>query len=592
MKLRIHHAKEIKKIHTEWIYIGCNFEILDKLKSKTPTKNICLHNSIREEFSNYKHDYFNWLELQRKYNDDSLEWWMTDIANGNTMVSKFYLFLSQLIALKKYLDNCNSFKEITIVCEDIFLYNFIRANLTEFKLSYSIFGSIFFVITDSTSLLLTGVKNYFIQLKYILSAIYYSYKTRPKYLVKPTGTVALFHQLLQVKGKNRKVVSGNYQKFLPKLFSDKGYNVFQLCMNYDVEKDKTQLFKLLRSKNFFFPDDWLNFNDYIKSFIRSIKTFFVVSHKFKFRNIIVKSLVFRERLYHLQQRPFLYFRYKYALEKWSKDAFKVIYFDNFEGTVYQQVPFHTLNKMNKNNITTGMIHHSVSEEYFAHHSQTLHWDSFVKPRRVLCHSNFYRDILISRNYPSNILSVAPPIRSRFINYESYEKNKNYLLVNLPLDKSAFYELVLSILSINTKIKEMKINVAFRLHPTTNEINLTKLVKNMPDNFYIFKGELYDTLVKTFCCLTMSSASVYDAIQLGASVITLKSEINIMDNYTDFLVNKFPILDSIEKNKLTDRIYEVFFEKEEYYQIEFDKIRNYLKDNSLKLDNKNSEVFFV
>ena len=121
MKLRIHHAKEIKKIHTEWIYIGCNFEILDKLKSKTPTKNICLHNSIREEFSNYKHDYFNWLELQRKYNDDSLEWWMTDIANGNTMVSKFYLFLSQLIALKKYLDNCNSFKEITIVCEDIFL---------------------------------------------------------------------------------------------------------------------------------------------------------------------------------------------------------------------------------------------------------------------------------------------------------------------------------------------------------------------------------------------------------------------------------------------------------------------------------------
>ena len=53
--------------------------------------------------------------------------------------------------------------------------------------------------------------------------------------------------------------------------------------------------------------------------------------------------------------------------------------------------------------------------------------------------------------------------------------------------------------------------------------------------------LYTDLKNNYCVVTMHSAVVTDVIYFNCALIVLKSELNVAENYLDFLENEFEVL---------------------------------------------------
>lgn len=598
MRIYLKHHNQTNRVQTDWIYLGNKYNKLEGCRKKIKLQNINLSEETRKIFNKYEGQYFEWIEKQRLLNKDSLEWWMTDIANGNTMISNLYLLTCQIKSLKNYLISKESRKnyKITIICEDIFVYNAVKDNLKNQTIIENKYIIPFFSFYEKFQLKLKSFFNLYMQIKYLFIAYYYSKITRPKKLDLPTGNIVLFHQPLHVNKLNKDYqIYGNYHKFLPSWFKRNNKNVFQICIDYELGIEKKTFFLELRNNNFFMPDDWLNIKDYFISFFRSLKCYYTLSYSIKYPELNIHQLIKRERYYQRFTKGLYYFRYIPAIKKWAKDTNSINYFDMYESTIYQHPLNQTINKLNKKNVTNGLIHHYVSKEYFGHYSHKNEWESLIKPHQILCHSKFYRDLLIKRNFPNQIIKLVPPIRSRFIQPERLEKNKNNLLVNLPLLHDALGEIISALSEINERIKkELNLNILLRPHPKTPESKIHELInkKQLPDNWKIVSNNFYDLLNETFCCLSMSSASVYDAINNFCIVISLKSEINIMDNYLDILEDEFQILQSVDKLNLFNKIKDVYFNRSKYYIREFDQIRCFLKKQSLELNEKNMKIFEI
>ena len=77
---------------------------------------------------------------------------------------------------------------------------------------------------------------------------------------------------------------------------------------------------------------------------------------------------------------------------------------------------------------------------------------------------------------------------------------------------------------------------------------------------------------------MHSAVITDAIYCNNNVIVLKSELNVAENYLDFLENEFPIIQSTNEEDLMIKLKEIYFTKKNYYKDEFQKIKKKLKLN--------------
>jgi hypothetical protein len=85
---------------------------------------------------------------------------------------------------------------------------------------------------------------------------------------------------------------------------------------------------------------------------------------------------------------------------------------------------------------------------------------------------------------------------------------------------------------------------------------------------------------------MHSSSATDTVISNNILITLKSELNIGENFLDTLEDQFPILKTISEEDLKEKITEVFFTKIELYKSEFLKIKKKL---DLSIDKKNYQI---
>ena len=89
---------------------------------------------------------------------------------------------------------------------------------------------------------------------------------------------------------------------------------------------------------------------------------------------------------------------------------------------------------------------------------------------------------------------------------------------------------------------------------------------------------------------MFTASVYDAILTKNIAISLMSDLNLMDNYLDFFIKKYPLAQSVPEKAIASKLKEIFTEKTKEYQDEFLKIRQELIAGVNITNEKNLEAF--
>ena len=112
MILNLEHRNLVKSIKSKWIYFGANYSNLKRLSKRINKEdNISLSQEHSLNFIVEKENYKQWLEHQRTFYNDSIEWWMNNLTSMNDLSSFFLLNVSQIKSIENYIDKEKNIKK-------------------------------------------------------------------------------------------------------------------------------------------------------------------------------------------------------------------------------------------------------------------------------------------------------------------------------------------------------------------------------------------------------------------------------------------------------------------------------------------------
>ena len=83
MKIVLAHSHSLQDSAIPWIYFGGSYLKMKKCEKKLSGKRINLQNNIHSSAQIQRKPFLEWIEAQRNKNNDSMYWWMTQIAGRN-----------------------------------------------------------------------------------------------------------------------------------------------------------------------------------------------------------------------------------------------------------------------------------------------------------------------------------------------------------------------------------------------------------------------------------------------------------------------------------------------------------------------------
>ena len=581
MKIRVIFHDEKISWDKKWIFLGSSYKNLKTAEKKISGSRLKINSTLHEVFKKELQDYLEWTENQRKYFNDSIFWWMTSLAGRNNLSSNFLLFICQVKALKKILENTEE-SELLIVSDDVLLIENLILNLKDYKIIKS---NLFFLKKFRNFILhYYRVSRSLIAcfLDLILTFFYLKITSKNKNL--PTGKAYLLHQHTDINSlrKNSKLKS-RYFPYLKEYFKKENLKLYTLTWYSFFLINKLKAIKNIRSEDHFIPEDWLNLFDYINSFKNYFKISSYFSDKVNYPNFDVGYLMLIEKRTHLEQinSNLRFCMYPYALKKWAKNLNKLSCIDHYENMVYEHALIGAAKNLEIETKLYGYHHTLSSYEFTAWHSLELEWESKFKPDYVISLGSISNKLLEDQGIPAKKIISGPALRYSNIlettKDKSFKSEKN-ILIPLSQIRDASYEMFNSILSLSKNLNKTNYNFFIKPHPNLeiskflNSSELSQIPKNL-----IISNEDIDTLMdKCLITIFMSTAAAYNAVLNGNIVFNLRSELNFSDNYLDILEKDFKFVNSYSLDSIKQILldFENNEKKIEEYKDEFKKIRQY------------------
>jgi hypothetical protein len=545
-----------------FIYIGTNYFQITKLKSKYNP--IDLEIKLSQISSKERKPFLKWLEINRKFNNDSLQWWMTSLGSKNNAHSRLYDLLCQFKRVQIYLDN-NQKKNIDIIifCEDIFIKNFLIKNINQKLLDKKkIIINSFFI--DFFILFIKSIYSLF--KKFFLTFKFFFYSKITRQLRKkslPEGEIILFHNCLS---NNFKIYGGmvtcNYFGKLPFFLKKKKLKVYSLPWTPFLFYNFNFYRKISNIKNIFLPDDYLNFTDYLRLILDSYTGIFKLKFIYSYRKINLIDLIKREKIKETFELHFIFLRYISAFQKWSKNLTKITIFDHYENLQFEH-PLRSLTHKKKNFQSVGYYHSLTSKEFLSYQHEKLEWTSHIKPNKIVAHSEFAKKNLSKQGVPIERIVSGPNLRSNKNNHFK-KKISNTILASLSLNHNSNLEILSTLIQLNSFLQKNNVSVLIRPHPmisTKDTINLIDNLWVLPDNWHFSKSiTIKEDLQKCFCLLTLTSASVFDAIKFKIPVFNINSELIACSNYLDMLPKNSTFSKSYNFSELVKVLHNLYLNK--------------------------------
>lgn len=597
IRLVIVNQRTLKKWDKNWVYIGRHFSVMEGWdKSIGHGKRISLSKLFREYFEKERNEYLNWCEAQRAYNQDSLHWWMSHLAGGNNMSSFLYETICQIKSFKALLINKeNVGDEILVVCENIFICDAVIANVQEYceiELTYSYYKgklynwSRFFVATP-----IGMFQTLFHLFKSYISA-FLSRKHKISNNLKGER-VYLIHQCLDIKSfLNEGKLVDRYFSALPSWLEEKGNIVVRLPWLFNVNLPSNQIFKRIRQDGCLVIEDYLDLIDYYKAVTSFIKSIFSFSFSIQYGEFNLQSLLLREQLIQSTASQIIRFwLYGPALQKWSKELAHLTFIDTFEMMPPEHAQIVFLKKANPNFKFLGYYHSLVSRDFLGYWNYNTKMDTSILPDYIITNGKMGKKILVAQGFEEKKILQGPALRQRFITREC-SKNKNNLMLLCPLDLDSTLESISKLQRAMGSLTDLDINIQVKAHPMIPKLEIQK---KLPDNKLPFGWEwndldIADAIEDKYCCVILSSASVFDAIIGDCIVVIMQREFSAMGNFADILQDKFPILKEVPDEELVARIFDVFSKNSTYYVNEFEKIKSELLESINPVNDSTLKVF--
>lgn len=598
MKIFLAHFSKFVNTKTSWIYFGNSYLKMKYCEDKLTGERIILNRETHDQAKIQKKTFLEWIESQRIINKDSLNWWMTQIAGRNNAHSSFYLSVCQFFAIKEYLKSNNKEKEILIICEDFFLLKLLHENLySEFKIKKSLFLKFYF-FKDFFNLLFTGFLSQIKLVIFFIVSYFCARITKPKKLIKPTGDIILFHHALDsVDAFKDGDITCKYFTILPNWLKKKGEKVFALPW---LGKNRTSInfYKKLRNTQNFVPEDWLNFSDYLNSFKNSLKSLRTLNYEIKYPGIKLDQLIFREKLYQTGEQSAIFWRYIPAIKKWSQEIKSITVYDHYENMMFEHSIRYIIKKLPIKSTTIGFYHSLISKEYMAYHHLVNEWKSQVKPDFIVCPGEFSKKILLEQGVPEKKIIAAASLRQPFSEnkVEVLKKNNTKrVLILLSLFTEANIESLLKIYSNNSLItNDLNLEVRVKPHPMMNKEALLRKIKwnELPKGWQWTKNDLYKELQDSYCTISMSTGSIFDAVLNDNIVVSIMSDLNLMDNYLDVFTDKYSLSKASSEKDLPTKLKDIFIFKTKEYREEFNSMKNELIQGTNLINEKNLKAFIL
>ena len=335
MNINLYSLKNLENLNTSYpfYYIGSDFIKYDTLSKKY--KELKFDYELNKISDKEKYTFLDWLEENRKLNQDSIYWWQTSLGSKNNLFSKFYDLICQFRKIEFYVKNNQKKLTINLICEDEFIKIFFFKNI---KSKY--FSNLKEIITKKTI-----KKNLLIEIKFLLKKIFllsrlffFSRISRfMRHKNYPKGEVLLFHNCLNRKFKIKKsTIICNYFGNLPYLLKkNKNSQIYSLPW-IPIEMLSLSFFKQIsKVEKIFVPDDYLNIIDYFKLLLDTPKKIRELKFKTKYKNLDLSELIEREKIKENYEMHFIFLRYLAAIKKWSKKIDKLVIYDHYENLQFE-----------------------------------------------------------------------------------------------------------------------------------------------------------------------------------------------------------------------------------------------------------------
>ena len=596
MKIKIAHCDE-KLIWTKkWIFLGSSFKKLSLVEKKIVGQKIKINEFLHKSFDQEISNYLEWTEKQRIHFNDSVHWWMTELAGRNNANSNFFLYICQIKSLKKILDNFKE-EELLIISDDVFLIQAIiknfyylsikKSNLIKFKILQNLFLHYFKLLKN----LGIGVVDL------IFNAISAKITLRKKIL--PKGNICLIHQYSEIDSlRGNKNLKSRYFPYLKEYFSKEKIDLYFLTWSFIFWSGKIKALKKIRKDNSFVPEDWVNFKDYISAIknLLSVKSCFEI--KSKYPDIDISYLILREKRLYLEQLNYnlRFWIYKPALKKWTKNCDSLTCIDHYENMNFEAALISAARELKIKTKIIGYHHTLSSREFTAWHSLDSEWTSKFKPDYVMSLGSVSTKMLKEQGIPGERIIEGPALRynNLLVKEKKLTKKKNYILIPLSHVKDASFELINGVIKLSSKLENTNYNFIIKPHPNLNiEKILTQAeLKKLSKNTFVSNDDVDKLLDECSIAIFMSTGAAYNAALNGNIVLNLRSELNLMDNYLDIFDKDFKFTNSYSLNSIENVLREFINNetKVQEYTLEFERLRKYLTNGMNLINDLNLSKF--
>ena len=594
MNIIITHTSRFNDYNLPWIYFGNSYLKMKDWENKLSGNRINLQFEIHEQARKQKIPFLKWIEEQRVANKDSIYWWMSQIAGRNNAYSNFYPYLCQLFAIKDYLQKNNQQKSVLIVCENTFLIKLLAKNFSSnFKFKFPTFLQVYW-LSDLASLFMKGMLTQTKLIYFLIINFIYARLTKPKKITTPAGDAVLFHHLLDnvncIKNSHMTCI---YFTILPNWIKKKGKKVFGLPWLFK-NQPTLDYYKDLRRTDYLIPEDWLNIKDYFNILKNSFKSLRNLKYEISYPDANLHYLIFYERIVQLNEQSVIFWRYAPAIQKWSKELKSLTVYDQYYNFIFEHMIRYLTKKLPIKTKSIGYYNSLTSKEFMPHQHLESEWLSQVKPDHVVCMGKVGENVLLEQGVPAKRLSSAAALRQLYLLNESgVKKNSKQILILLSLVPEICVEILSKMYSVNSIIvDELKLKVKVKIHPMMETDFILKKInwKKLPQGWEWTKKSLNSELDDSYCCVGMDTASVFDAVFNKNIVISIMSDLRIMDNYLDIFSHKYPLTSSVVEKELVDKLRDIFVSKKKLYIDEFLKLRNELIAGTNPAIPKNLDLF--
>ncbi len=590
MIIELVHYRQFANADQPWIYLGGDYLKLmrceqgseQESKKEIAQQRISLQSQLDQQQKIQLQPFLQWLEQQRLANGDSLNWWMSNLASRNNLVSPFYLGICQIAALISWLEShAEHYPKIVVVCEDSYVLADVYNNLKD---AYDVQCELkprLYRIRDTGLLLARAGYTFLRQCSRFAKHAWYAKQSRPDVIEAPKGEAYLIHQCLDDNSfKSADKVRCSYFRELPDWMKQQGKQVHTLAWFCNVQMPLKTAYQRLRQSNALIADDWLTPKDYLWSLYQAFKSAFCLKQSIEYPGIRCRSLVTRERLLQLCGAGATYWRYIPMLKRWSPSVTSLITLDHFENMLFEHPIRKAIRELPLKSYSIGFYHALVSKGFLGYNSVASEWDSCVKPDRVVCNGNIAKENLINLGMPEDRVVTGAGIRQTIPSVIKPIKRSGDLVILLALNVTASAEVLESVKASHHWIStELKMGVRVKPHPMMSHKALLGRIgwAELPPGWTWDFGEIDAALSKARCVITQMTASAYDAILAGICVLPVKSELQQMDNYLDVLADQFTVLNAVPASQLCDKLNDIIIDKSDYYEKEFTDIQACLID---------------